>query len=120
MELKIKTNYTICETKSVETTHDFDKCKAFVEDYLIYCEDINKKDIKYALDAYLWEILVIKGSLYLENDFKNVQDTLDIYCLNLDEVLDEFSYLLTENPSAGSCCDSQTGNYCSVCGKKLK
>ena len=39
--------------------------------------------------------------------------------INLKELVKYFSYL-KRLPIKNDCCDNQTGNYCSICGTKLK
>lgn len=55
-----------------------------------------------------------------EDDLDNyIEDSSDIYISNLDEIINEhFLYLIKEN--INNCCKGQIGNYCSICGTKLK
>lgn len=122
MELIIKTYYNIAgdRTNISDQSKYFNKLKERLEEISNDCEEVHEYNLINWINDYIWEE-VDSSTIFNIEDINDVQDTSDMECVNIDELLNYFGYLLKEKPNIIlSCCDGQTGNYCSNCGKKLK
>lgn len=78
-----------------------DDLEGYIYDYFNENEDYN----------FLYNYLSKEEQKYYYDDL----DCEEIF--DLDELIEKYSYLIEEQIL---CCSTQTGNYCSICGKKLK
>ena len=78
------------------------------------CTTLDGSEISCELENYIfWEV---------NDDFTENGDSIDgdtgITIENIDQLVEYYKPFL--NQKEVSCCDDQTGNYCSICGKKLR
>ena len=114
--------------KRVETTFeghfDITPLKEYLEeDIAEYEKDIEIDDelIEETILSYLktenYDIMPFNENDEVSSYFIENRDGLEV--INLKEIVEYFSYL-KRLAIKKSCCDNQTGNYCSICGTKLK
>ena len=89
----------------------------FDVNYLKYCDIFDITDLKeHIRDYYNWNDDNDFLFNYLSNkEQEHYYEDLEAELLD-DSLIDEYKYLIKDI----KCCDSQTGNYCSHCGTKLK
>ena len=112
MEIKIRNAYSIIEPKEFFTSFEFD-----VESYLKDKEISDKDDLRYLLDNIIWEDDV-QYELYAEGDVDKETADLKIFFENLDELVEQYSYLIVPLPKKTGCDVAPWGS--TYCGKKLK
>ena len=121
MILKIEHEYQLPIVKKINKDLEFDleEIKKELESYFKKWNYVNFEDI---VDWFKDKIEWNNFDKCFENeyDYNNyIEDFSDIYISNLDEIINKhFLYLIKENTN--NCCKNQTGNYCSICGTKLK
>ena len=121
MILKIEHEYQLPITKKINKDLEFDleKVKEELKFYFGGCNSVVFEDIvEWFKDKISWANF--DKCFENEDDYDNyIEDSSEICILNLDEIINEnFLYLIKENTN--NCCKNQTGNYCSICGTKLK
>lgn len=114
MKVKIKNTYKIWVEKEFENETEVD-----LLNYLEDCTLTSEEDLIECICEYiLWDDNHDLNITDISDDeFLLYDDSKDnIIITNLDEIVEKYKYLIKEE----SCCDNETGNYCSTCGKKLK
>ena len=111
MEIKIKNKYFVKTPKEYITSEEIGNLTTWLNNCEIFSvEDLREEIYDYIL--YYANINIFNPKEELEI----VEDSEDVSIENIKELLGYFKYLIKES----SCCDKQFGNYCSVCGEKLK
>lgn len=119
MKIDINDQYIITKVVPVNTTYEFN-----IRDFLKIYNDIESED---EIEDYIYEYLTdeagYNNGIYKLLDGDNCYDLERDFevpeIINLKELIQA---ILSELPDTvkTNCCDSECGNYCSVCGKKLK
>ena len=116
MKVTIKTPYTVLVPISEVSVKEFDDdgLKEYLETDTIYSEDELTGLI---IDFFIWE-----GDLDLvDNPNCDGYDTSSVEIVNLEQLIEKYSYLIKDLPKTPTCCGEQIKtNYCPNCGKKLK
>lgn len=115
MEIKLRNTYSITEPKEFLTSFDFD-----VENYLKDKNISDKDDLRYTLEDIVWEDNS-HYQYYAKGDEDKENDDVEVFIENLDELVEQYSYLIVP-PLEPTCCDDAPfgSTYCNTCGKKLK
>ena len=116
MELQVSTEYVISKTKVHTSTYNLIDLTKYLEECDIYSEESLRNEIlNYVWDFSASEIVDCK-------DVRYIDEILHAEVLNIQELIKHYSYLIKEDSleEEFNCCTEQTGNYCSICGKKLK
>lgn len=115
MKVKIKNTYKIWVEKEFENETEVD-----LLNYLEDCTLTSEEDLTECVYEFiLWDDNHDLNITDINDDeFLLYDDSKDnIIITNLDEIVEKYKYLIKEEES---CCDNETGNYCSTCGKKLR
>lgn len=121
MIFKIEHQYLlpILKTCVKDLEFDLEEIKEKLESTFEECESVDFEDIVEVLrEEICWGNF--DKCFENEDDYDDhIEDSSNIYISNLDEIINQhFLYLIKENTNI--CCKNQTGNYCSICGSKLK
>ena len=120
MKLRISTEYVISKTNIHISTHDLIE----LTEYLKECDIYSEESLGNTILDYVWDFP--SSEIVSSEDVEYTDEILNADVLNIQELIKHYSYLIKEDSLENSleeeldCCDGQTGNYCSTCGKKLK
>lgn len=110
--LKIVTDYRVTIDKRHKCVKETENLESFLSKQHIFC----KNDLEDFIYNAIWANF-FGYELIAEEDKNTYNDYIDeIEIENIEELIKKYSYLIKE----AACCDSENGNYCSKCGKKLK
>ena len=111
MKFEIEHTYETLVEKVYKTSIEVDD-----EDIITHLSKSSDEiELRWAIEDYInWEI---DDTLMEDGDSVGGDNEIDIK--NIDQLVEYYKPLVL-NKKEVSCCDNQTGNYCSVCGKKLK
>ena len=114
MELQVSTEYVISKTNTHISTHDLIDLTKYLEECDIYSEESLRNEIL----EYVWSFS--SSEIVSSKDVECTDEILSADVLNIQELIKHYSYLIKEDSlKEPDCCDGQTGNYCSTCGKRL-
>lgn len=122
MDVNINLNYEVVVSEDVNIP------SSYLKEYLSYLDFYSKEDLGEGILDYMdYEFdpeIYIKDKELGQIITVNV---LNMDVLNMDDLIEHFSYLIKELPEeieekSNVClhCTYESGNYCSNCGKKLK
>ena len=116
MELQVSTEYVISKTKVHTSTYNLIDLTKYLEECDIYSEESLRNEIL----EYVWDFP--SSEIVSSEDVGYTDKILNTDVLNIQELIKHYSYLIKEDSleEEFNCCTEQTGNYCSICGKKLK
>jgi len=122
MKIESKIEYPITSMRYFEREFDIKELTEYIllirENYRIFTKTLLRDvilDFSYEIfDNFSDDMLILKGDNLDDIDINSFEFNI----LNIDELTEYYSYLTKELEE--SCCDNETGNYCSNCGKKLK
>ena len=116
MKFKIKHTYETLIEKSYVTEVEIDD-REIIYTIKPNARIYSKLCVKELLNKFINNFVSSSnGSIFTEiGDIVDGNSRSEI--CNIDEVVDNYYPILT---TPKSCCDDQTGNYCSICGKKLR
>lgn len=116
MKLLVSTEYAISKINIHTSTHNL----IGLTEYLEECNIDSEESLENTILNYVWQFPF--SEIVSSEDVEYTDELLNADVLNIQELIKHYSYLIKEDSLEKelNCCDGQTGNYCSVCGKKLK